>query len=914
MFLILNELNLIKKVRLLVLMAFSSVVAQQQHAEDTYKEFLNLYQSEDYAQLIVKERPTVSAVKRTERDSLLVSKALHILAKGYYQLKHYRNALFLYNQALQICPTTKLGTNQKGQLLFDKALLQYHQQDYLVSLKTVKQAEQLFKSLKAPNYNYLLSIYAELSSTSTYYGFFDEAEYYLKKGMALYHENLEQLQVPNEKNQVSSLVTFHHKLVYLYSREGDENKMLEALNEFKMMKASQSFNSEEQRLFALSLNHVGDFYLNFRDKLTKKKPLIQGKSYLLKAIKALDVKQYPDDYIEIKFNLVKQLRYSQNFEEALHENQEMIQVASEDDFRAPFFYAQRGIIYAENGHKLKAIQELYTMATFIHKGLDTLKKDGANFVPNSDLNHTGLLVEIPEILQKAFPNDSLVLKQSGAFYKMGLIQFKHCYEGEAFSTKLKNYYHLTIAGLLKTKRLGFASLPEEDLVNTMENIENRLAWKEFIHNRKFAQTPIPDSILNKDYMLRRKLVDARKNNDSEDILDIKNTLKEHKVHLKKTYPILSKSILSEFDIKRFQKQLTDNELVLRYKIIADELFIFKITKSEIDITNLPYTKAFENQLKHYITILNTIDENKGLGHSIFKILFPFNLNKTDAIVIIPDGLFYHLPFETLVTENDEYLVERFRVSYASDLIFIKTNDIGIDRKQHVQLFLPNYSSQASKARSTSVLYGAKEEALYISKLFSSTIYSDSSASKYNFIKQASEATIIHLAMHAKIDNEKPELSYFSFGNSSEEDLYLEELYGLKLNAELAVLSACNTGTGSLRHDKGAVSLQRAFTFSGIPATISSLWEVPDKETSQIMRSFYRHLKNGETKSSALQRAKQEYLENTSDPFLAQPYYWAGFVLNGNTDAVVNKHPTRTYGYLIVILGIIVILIYRNKLI
>ncbi len=134
------------------------------------------------------------------------------------------------------------------------------------------------------------------------------------------------------------------------------------------------------------------------------------------------------------------------------------------------------------------------------------------------------------------------------------------------------------------------------------------------------------------------------------------------------------------------------------------------------------------------------------------------------------------------------------------------------------------------------------------------------------------------------------------------DLTSSEIYVSNSEANLAVLSACNTGFGKLEKGEGVMSMARAFHFSGVPSVIMSLWKVPDKETKEIMVSFYKHLKKGETKSVALRNAKIDYLVSVDDKNLKHPYFWSGFILNGNTDALM---PAKN-NYYYFISGILVI--------
>lgn len=198
------------------------------------------------------------------------------------------------------------------------------------------------------------------------------------------------------------------------------------------------------------------------------------------------------------------------------------------------------------------------------------------------------------------------------------------------------------------------------------------------------------------------------------------------------------------------------------------------------------------------------------------------------------------------------------------------------------------------------LVGAKTEAKNISQLFDGTLFMAEEASKANFVENAADYDILHLAMHAVLYEKQPEKSNLIF--SDNEKLYVSELYEMNIPAKLAVLSACNTGTGTIKDGEGVQSLSRAFTYTGVESTVRSLWPVPDRETSHIMTSFYQHLKNGQNKAASLRKAKLDYLENTTDKNLQHPYYWAGFVVSGDVSPIVSENPVWWY-----VLGGVVVL-------
>jgi len=111
-------------------------------------------------------------------------------------------------------------------------------------------------------------------------------------------------------------------------------------------------------------------------------------------------------------------------------------------------------------------------------------------------------------------------------------------------------------------------------------------------------------------------------------------------------------------------------------------------------------------------------------------------------------------------------------------------------------------------------------------------------------------------------------------------IYASDLYGMKMNASLAVLGSCRTGFGTFRKGEGMISLAYAFSYAGCPSMIYSLWEVDEKETCSLMSAFYDGIEKGLAKDDALHQAKLKMLEKSND-FTANPYYWAGFILSGD---------------------------------
>ncbi len=112
-------------------------------------------------------------------------------------------------------------------------------------------------------------------------------------------------------------------------------------------------------------------------------------------------------------------------------------------------------------------------------------------------------------------------------------------------------------------------------------------------------------------------------------------------------------------------------------------------------------------------------------------------------------------------------------------------------------------------------------------------------------------------------------------------LFVKDIYTLKLVADLVTISACESNKGELLRSEGILSILRAFIFSGAKSVVSSIWKVDDKQTSELMILFYQNLKKGIPKNLALSFAKNEYRKKHINDGYAHPFYWSGFVLNGN---------------------------------
>ena len=167
-----------------------------------------------------------------------------------------------------------------------------------------------------------------------------------------------------------------------------------------------------------------------------------------------------------------------------------------------------------------------------------------------------------------------------------------------------------------------------------------------------------------------------------------------------------------------------------------------------------------------------------------------------------------------------------------------------------------------------------------------TTFSHTDASKSNFKKFAGSFDILHLSAHGYVSKEEPQFSGIFLASDKKDSngnynpawelLHLGELAILETPANLAVLSACNSASGAIHEGEGIMSLSRGCLIAGIPNVIAALWQVNDKNTSDLMISFYSYLFIGNTYSEALQKAKKDCIAKGM-----LPLDWSSFILTGN---------------------------------
>jgi CHAT domain-containing protein len=215
------------------------------------------------------------------------------------------------------------------------------------------------------------------------------------------------------------------------------------------------------------------------------------------------------------------------------------------------------------------------------------------------------------------------------------------------------------------------------------------------------------------------------------------------------------------------------------------------------------------------------------------------------------------------------------------------------------------------------LPGTVKELESVYRWFRGRSFTGESATETNFRLAIQEPAVFHLAMHSVSDSTNSRYSYLLFDtrNDTLEDgrLYNYEISLSRLKSPMVVLSACNSGTGTLYHGEGLMSLARGFILAGASSVLMTSWEVNDEISADIISGFYHSLSKGKRKDDALRLAKLRYLKRSS-PAYSNPYYWAAYEVMGNTAPV--KRSSSTSGIIIcallLIAGVVLILYLRRR--
>ncbi len=488
------------------------------------------------------------------------------------------------------------------------------------------------------------------------------------------------------------------------------------------------------------------------------------------------------------------------------------------------------------------------------------------------------------------------------------------------------YVEQSKANILKellnnSSALSFSGLSVE-LIELERNLKTDLSFYQSRVNKELYKKQIDTLKINR---YESKLFNINRKQDSLTKVLEKEYPKYHQLKYKN-------DVISVTEI---QEKLNNKTTVLEFFTTDSITYVFIISKNAIAIKELatPNLSKKVEKLRQSITSENIGDYNKSAYGFNEELIEPIKDKLVgDQLIIIPDGPLWHLNFDLLLTKkntkadarNLPYLLRDYAISYgnSANVLFNSFKDrSSLPKTQNECLaFSFSDSTELTNVKTMSLatlrdtkddLPGTRKEIKSISNIVNGQYFYGSEAVESNFKQNAGQYSILHLALHGDVDHKNPQNSklYFTKSNDTVEDnlLYSHELFALDIPAELAVLSACNTGAGKIAKGEGIMSLGNAFQYAGTKSLLLSAWEVSDKSAPMLIENFYKNLASGMNKAKALQQAKLSFIK-TADFEQVTPFYWGSFYVLGNADPIDIDQPLEINTYWIVLVGILIIFI------
>jgi CHAT domain-containing protein/Tfp pilus assembly protein PilF len=379
-------------------------------------------------------------------------------------------------------------------------------------------------------------------------------------------------------------------------------------------------------------------------------------------------------------------------------------------------------------------------------------------------------------------------------------------------------------------------------------------------------------------------------------------------------------------LSNVRKKLLDKKTALiEFYLDDNQSYLIYISKNKSDLFKLSGNNIIQGLVTAFLKVLKSSETRNGQELTVSKQLFEeiippeirSDLNDKNALIIVPDGILFNLPFEALPSIREEYssyLIEDLAISYCpsvSSLVLLKypkkqkvaTSGLlalggiayGIPDSQNKQFAykerIEGLGTLYNENSDLSPLPFSIKEVIEIGKQFprnKRTILTGESASEGVLKRLPLENyRFIHFACHGIQDEKHPFQSSLVLSKDKDKNddgfLQVREIYGLDIKADLVVLSACQTGAGLREGAEGPISLARPFFFAGAHSVISSLWKINDKATVTFMKEFYKIMLHGHSTTKALQLTKIKLIRS----IYSSPLYWASFVLNGDPASVTN---------------------------
>lgn len=846
---------------------------------------------------------------------------IHFLfEKGSAELdgQMYTEALEDLNRAELLCSSyDATNSNMLPKIFYRIGVL--HQSiengDIGLGYEYLQKSESAFLALEHPDSLFLAQVYGMLSDVAWNFRDYEKGLLYLKKYKS-FSKTIDLNPNMSPLERIRLQYHFYYKEMQFY-QEHQKDQALQVVKKAENTFAPYKEDAEIKLSMAAIYNMMGELYI--RSAPEKSSPFYK------KAIAAFNDKE-SSYHFQFLFNLGKSTLYSGRAQESLLYSNELVELAKNQNISSlPHFYFLQAYAYINLDEFHKALDITNKVIQLLHPGCEIDLVEHINLKTFNPPTHKAVNINLLSRMGLAFlnglPSNADALSTANSIFQLGIMEY-----GKAItSTKLTHYtktmYEQLVWGIISSQQyLREGDLSIAELIEFSENTNEKYLWTMHKSNSD-PNLYFNESLLEEEKQLRSDLIKLKQQsisdsseNITQKIFDI--TLQLEKVDKKKRKANSSYYDFeeAEFEFDTFQAKVASNVLVLKYEFILDSLYLFKISDRTTTVQKIKTDSSFLSQLHNAcLLISDPLSNQDSLNQMLDQLsveLLPTLQENVSSLVISADGILNLLPFD-LLRYQDQYLIENYNIGYVDALgLYESSEQAKLVSKALV--VAPSYNHAIEVDALLAVrgdefnLAGALEEAKLLGDVLPGDLLLKEDATKSSFVNDANHYDLLHFSMHSLLNDKDPELSNLAFYDGEiDHKLYINELYGMRLNAHMAVLSACNTGIGAEDKGNGIVSLNRAFTFAGVPSVVSSLWSAPDKATKDIMLNFYDNLSQGHNKTTALRNAKMEYLKFQKTKDFKHPYYWAGFVVHGDPSPI-NIVRSKMFYYYYLLAGIIVL--------
>ncbi|HEX6097412.1 MAG TPA: CHAT domain-containing protein [Thermoanaerobaculia bacterium] len=346
--------------------------------------------------------------------------------------------------------------------------------------------------------------------------------------------------------------------------------------------------------------------------------------------------------------------------------------------------------------------------------------------------------------------------------------------------------------------------------------------------------------------------------------------------------------------------LPEDMAVVEYVQLESDLLIFVVAGGEVHPLRVPLRKAaLARRVERFVAQIAGRDQNyRDEARALYDLLLApvERYLRGRTVAIVPHGELWRLPFHALRTRGGRHVAEEMTVFYAPSAALAAMRPRSGERRdaapQAEVLAFANPRITAAAGRKFRAVFRdqtalgalphAEEEVRALARIYGRErvrIYTGAAAREAVFKQEAERFRILHVATHGVLDDASPLYSAVLLTADAEEDGLLEarEILEMKLNADLAVLAACDTAGGALSPGEGVVGMSWALLLAGCPTVAVSQWLAESAATSRLMIRFHESLAAGRSPAAAMRAAQRALMR---DPHHAHPFYWAAFVVLG----------------------------------